>query len=284
MCRSRCNARLGRGKMPRVAVISHKFDRFAKRAYFLRSILREAEHAGVAVEITHGHRRFVEADLAILHVDATVVDPEYTALARRYPRTINLAVGNIGKRRISGAVLSRQENWAGRVIVKTELNARGALELYHNQVAALRGKPPPHPEVTALGDYVLYDRASDVPDSVWQDSRLVVEKFLPENDPCGYALRTWVFMGTRETCSRCVSPEPIVKGSNVIARELIAVPDELRRARTRLGFDFGKFDFVVHEGAVVLLDANITPTIPENLSEELHRGIKHLAGGLSEFF
>jgi len=269
--------------MPHVAVVSHKYDKFTKRPYFLRGILRELEQAGVTAEITHGHRRFVAADLAILHVDATVIDPEYTALARRYPRTVNLAVGNIGKRRISGAALSRGESWSGPVIVKTELNARGAPELYHNQVAALRGKPAPHPQVTGLATYALFDSASDVPDALWTDPTLAVEKFVPERDPRGFALRTWVFMGSRETCSRCISPEPIVKGDAVIARDIVSVPDELRRARKRLGFDYGKFDFVVHDGKAVLLDANVTPTIPENLSEELRRSVRHLASGLLEF-
>src|SRR5262245_59398292 len=125
--------------MPRIAVISHKFDKFAKRSYLLANILKEVEPAGVSAEITRGPRRFVEADVAILHVDSTVIDPEYTALAQRYSRTINLAIRNIGKSRVSGAALTRGENWSGPVIIKTELNGRGAPEFYHNQVAALRG-------------------------------------------------------------------------------------------------------------------------------------------------
>jgi hypothetical protein len=268
--------------MPRIAVISHKFDKFARRSYLLAGILREAEHAGMAAEITRGPRHFVEADLAILHVDTTVIDPEYTALARRYPRTINLSVSDIGKSRISGAALRYGENWPGPVIVKTELNGRGAPEFYHNQVAALRGKAAPHPAVTGLRDYVVFDRAADVPDAVWQDRSLAVEKFLPERDPRGFALRTWVFMGGRETCSRCVSAEPIVKGAGIISRELVDVPGELREIRARLGFEYGKFDFVVHDGKPVLFDANMTPTVPENLSEELRRSAKELAKGLLE--
>lgn len=268
------------GKMPRIAIISHKYDKFARRPYLLSSILREAEKGGVAFEVTRGHRQFVDADLAILHVDATVIDPEYTALARRYPRTLNLAISNIAKSRISGAALARNEDWSGPVIVKTQLNARGAPELYHNQVAALRGKPAPHPEVVALRDYVLFDCARHVPREVWQDPQLVVERFVPERDPRGFALRTWVFMGDRETCSRCVSPEPIVKGASVIARELAPVPDELRRIRKRLGFDYGKFDFCIHDGTPILFDANFTPTVPDNLSEELSGSAKELAQGL----
>lgn len=268
--------------MPRIAIITHKFDKFLRRSYLLGSILKEVERSGIEVEVTHGHRSFVKAALAILHVDATVVDPEYTALAKRYARTINLGIRNIRKSLISGAALSRDQSWDGAVIVKTELNARGAPEFYHNQVAAMRGKAAPHPKVTALRDYVLYDHPRDVPQAVWSDPDLLVEKFMPELDPRGYALRTWCFMGTRETCSRCVSAEPVVKGADVIVRELAPVPDELRERRARMGFDYGKFDFVLHDGKPVLFDANFTPTVPENLSEELTLSAKELARGLLE--
>lgn len=268
--------------MTRIAIITHKFDKFSRRSYLLGSILKEVERTGIEVEITHGHRKLVSADLAILHVDATVVDPEYTALAKRYPRTINLDIRNIRKSLISGAALSRGAVWDGAVIVKTDLNARGAPEFYHNKVAALRGKPAPHPQVTALRDYVLFESARDVPDEVWSDSQLVVEKFMPEPDPRGFALRTWCFMGKRETCSRCVSTEPVVKGASIIARELVDVPDELRHVRARLGFDYGKFDFVLHDGRPILFDANFTPTVPENLTDELAISAKEFARGLLE--
>jgi len=268
--------------MTRIAIITHKFDKFPRRSYLLGSILKEVEQAGIEVEVTHGHRGFAKADLAILHVDATAVDPEYTALAKRYPRTINLRIRNIRKSLISDAALSRGESWDGPVIVKTELNARGAPEFYHNQVAAMRGKAAPHPQVTALRDYLLFDHARDVPQAVWSDPELLVEKFIPERDTRGFALRTWCFMGPRETCSRCVSAEPIVKGADVIVRELAPVPDELRERRARLGFEYGKFDFVLHEGRPVLFDANFTPTVPENLSEELSLSAKELARGLLE--
>jgi len=50
-----------------------------------------------------------------------------------------------------------------------------------------------------------------------------------------------------------------VKGSDIIVRESAEVPAALRAERQRLGFDYGKFDFVIHDGEPVLLDANRTP-------------------------
>jgi len=43
-------------------------------------------------------------------------------------------------------------------------------------------------------------------------------------------------------------------------RLAISVPEELHAMWARLGFDFGKFDYVVRDGQIVLLDANRTPT------------------------
>ena len=57
------------------------------------------------------------------------------------------------------------------------------------------------------------------------------------------------------------------------------MPDELRALRRQLGFDYGKFDFVMHEGRAVLLDANKTPGRARNLSAFLAAGNANLADG-----
>jgi len=49
--------------------------------------------------------------------------------------------------------------------------------------------------------------------------------------------------------------------------------------RRKLGFDYGKFDFVVHEGRAVLLDANKTPGRARNLSKIVAAGTANLADG-----
>jgi hypothetical protein len=96
------------------------------------------------------------------------------------------------------------------------------------------------------------------------------------------SIRIWVFMGSRERCTRHVSSDPIVKASNIISRTLSEVPAALRAERARLGFDFGKFDFVIHEGQPILLDANRTPGSSPALREFLLDGARNLADGLEE--
>lgn len=268
--------------MGRLAIITHKFDKFNKKAYVLTGVLEEVAQRGIEIVVSDGDGRFEPADAAILHVDATDVDPEYLKLARRYPRVINMNVKNIRKRHISSLLVARDSSWAGPVIVKPDLNALGRPELSHNRVAKRLGHRAPHRDVAALGRYAVFDSARAVPDDVWRDGTLVVEKFVPEVDPRGYAMRAWVFMGTRERCTRYVARKPVIKAAAAIAREPSPVPPELREQRERLGFDYGKFDFIMHDGRAVLLDANKTPSAPQNLSDHLRLGARDLADGLIE--
>jgi hypothetical protein len=57
------------------------------------------------------------------------------------------------------------------------------------------------------------------------------------------------------------------------------VPDELRQRRHELGFNYGKFDFVLHQGKANLLDANKTPGRPRNLMNLLAEGADNQADG-----
>jgi hypothetical protein len=131
--------------------------------------------------------------------------------------------------------------------------------------------------------YRIFPSVKDVPPRARLSPDLVIEKFLPERDPRGYATRHWVFFGDRERCNRVVGANPVLKSIDVVEREPAPVPDAIRAWREKLGFDYGKFDFVIHEGRPVLLDVNRTPTIPEKLSAELEAGMAHLAAGLAAF-
>ena len=98
-------------------------------------------------------------------------------------------------------------------------------------------------------------------------ARELVDEFA-EQEPDGHAIRIWVFCGDRERCNRYVSPDRLVKGPNVVRREPVPVPDDLRARRRDLGFEYGKFDFVVYDGRSILLDANRTPSPPPTLHRE----------------
>lgn len=257
--------------MASIAILAHNLDRVIWRRadgkgyncpYLIGRMAFELIRRGHQVEIVHGlEARNADSDLAVLHVDLTRVPDEYLAFAAGFRNCLNVKVADIAKTAVSDALLDRQPDWSGPVIVKSNLNCNGGGEAAK---AALRSGNAPKP--APAPDYRVFDSIHDVPDALRGDSGLSIERFVPEREGEFFAIRHWVFCGDKEFCSRYVSAEPIIKGSNVIRREPAPVPEALRRKRTELGFDYGKFDFVVHDGECVLFDANKTPGSPPPLA------------------
>jgi hypothetical protein len=277
--------------LARIVVITHEYDQFLTRArfwqrrsgyYLLYNVLTAMARRGHSWRVAVGARA-PAGDLAILHVDATFVAAEYLALAQQYQVAINFGAADISKKQVSGAALTRGMDWAGQVMVKSNLNFMGSPEAEHNKRALERGRAPPHPALAPPAGYVVLPSVDAVDAAAWDDPACVVERFVPELDEQGYALRTWVFMGAAERCSRHVSREKIVKAYNSISRTAVAVPDALRAERKRLGFDYGKFDFVMHKGVPVLLDANRTPGRPPATGAAARARAEFLADGLEQF-
>ncbi len=276
------------GPMTRIAVITHEFDRFERwrgplfrrgSSYMLFELLKELKRRGHSVRIIPGTSAKPEADIAVLHVDATVTPPEYVEYARAFPFCVNIGAADISKRRVSGALIGKDDDWQGPVIVKSNLNNLGMREQALNRRSLRAGKPKPFPGVKPIEGYRVYTCLSDVAPAVFDRDDLVVEKFIPEPESDGFGARFWIFCGDRERCTRHVSPQSLVKGDDTIRHEPVPVPDELRALRRQLGFDYGKFDFVMHEGRAVLLDANKTPGGARNLSAFLAAGNANLADG-----
>jgi hypothetical protein len=135
-----------------------------------------------------------------------------------------------------------------------------------------------------LDDYPILPKPDAVPLPVWFNRDLFVERFQPERREGFYCLRTWVFFGDRESNSLSYSLSPVVKSSRVVRREPIPeVPDELRATRTRLGFDFGKFDYAVVDGRPVLYDVNRTPSTGWDMTPLLKERFSALAEGTNSF-
>lgn len=277
--------------MARLVVITHEYDIFAYRrdgagpvlsTYLLYDVLRHLETLGHEWRIVKGAQP-VPGDVAILHVNSTIVGEEYLALRSLYPRTINFGTGDISKRAVSRNLLSADDDWDGPVIVKADLNCNAETEHVHNMRAQSLGRPPPHPGIARTGPHILLDRLEDVAANVWADPALVVEKFMPERDADGgYVMRTWIFMGNRERSTRIVTPGWIGKASEALRLDPQEVPEALRAERERLDFDYGKFDFVLQDGVPVLLDANRTPGTTTAVQERSKGGALNLAAGLDE--
>ena len=256
---------------PHVVVLSHPGIRFDSRKYFLAGMADVWREDGIRVTVLHGTRDRVDADVAILHVDLTVVPEEYVEFVRSYPVALNVATRDISKRRISRQIVRKGDGWAGPVVVKTDRNCGGGPEdrlaargprLVRAARAARYLLPWSCRARIRTTEYPVFDSSAGVPGAVWRNRDLVVEQFLPEVHDGLFCVRTWIFLGDRETNSVCWSERPIVKADSVVRREPVEeIPEDLRAMRRELGFDFGKFDYVVRDGRSVLFDANRTPTL-----------------------
>jgi hypothetical protein len=270
--------------MARLIILTHMIDRGRIDDYLVARLFPYWLKAGHSVSIASGLDDLPAADAAIMHVDLTVVPGAYAAAAGRYPVVINGAVGDIRKRVVSRNLLRPGDAWTGTVIVKPDLNAGGLQEQrLHRGLGGPGSLGAPAPDLPPPGfSYALVRSVQEVPDRIWSDRSLVVERFLPERDGDDYCIRAWIFLGDRERCARFRSRSPVVKASGFIGREKADVPEALRAERARLGFDYGKFDFVIHDGMPVLLDANRTPGAPSD-DAEIEAGNLDLARGIDMF-
>jgi hypothetical protein len=268
--------------MAHIVLITHTYDNFRSRKFLLGTLARHWIDAGHHVSVTAGLENWPDADIAVMHLDISVTPTAYSEASKRYPIVVNGAAIDIRKTRVSRQLVKPNDGWAGPVIVKTDLNFGGVPEARAAEQFRRDGRESDLPHgliVSTTQPYPILRSASEVSDDVWNNEGLVVERFLPEHDAQGYWLRVWVFLGDRERCTRYCSAEPIVKSGHVLARHAVSVPQELRAERERLGFDYGKFDFVVCDGRAILFDANTTPSAPPP-SPEIDASNLHLAGGI----
>lgn len=255
---------------------------------------------GHQVTFQCGTRRFVPADLVFVHVDLSVVPAPYLALAARYPAGINHRVKDIRKSTISDQLVRRGDDWNGPVIAKSDLNYAGSPE----RALSVRGTlsrhalgrratklwdrfgPGPGPDpFRTWRDYQVYDHLDHIPEHLIGDSRVVIERFLPELEGGLYHLRFYQFLGDRWTCIRMASPNPLVKVNNSVSIERVKPHPIVETWRRRFQLDYGKLDYVIHDGQPILLDVNKTSGGKAFESgPEVEERRRHRAAGIEAFF
>jgi hypothetical protein len=271
--------------MATIVILEHLMQQDLAGPYLLYLLARRWEETGHRVVFHRGTGEPPAGDLAVLHIDVTVIPEEYRNLLGRYARVINGKVLDISKRRISVNLVDRDSDWPGPVIVKTNANAGGFPEQQLYRLSEHAGVPSGIARGFALQNYKICDTLADVPEEAWSIPSFIVEKFLPEYDERGYYIRFWMFLGDKERSYRVRGSMPIVKSEVLLDRETVAVPDEIRAWRARLGFDFGKFDYVIYDGKPVLLDTNKTPGAPSSTAEDAQTVASRLAlaDGVAQF-
>jgi len=264
--------------MPRIAILVHEKDTFLSTHYFLRAIAASWHQQGIQPVLQQGIGPVLPVDLAVMHVDLTVTPDSYIEMAAQYPRVLNGRVTDISKHTISRYRVAPGDGYQGPVMVKTNCNFGGLQEL-----RATQGNIPPKTARSRLNYRVLASPA-DVPEELWQDPDWIVERFMSEKEGDLFCLRTWMFLGDKETNSICYSAQPIVKSRNIVRRERVdEIPGELRTVRQQMGFDFGKFDYAIVDGEVVLYDTNRTPALGNFQPEVMAPTVELLAQGIHAY-
>ena len=244
------------------------------------------EHGNV---VSYGDRPPDGADAVIVHTDNSTVGEDLFVHVPAGMPVVNGGARNIMKRKVSQLLLDRQASWDGQVIIKTDANCHAGEEYaYHGldiprlmRIFAARVMPWQWTGELPFRRYPILDSKDDVPDWVWKDHRLVVERFAPERDGDLYVLRLWMFFGEKEYCMRVTSDLPIVKSRRLVEVKLLdTVPDSVRAVRRRHGLDFGKIDFVMRDGEAFVFDVNKTPTVHLNKKGKPGPFVRRLADGL----
>lgn len=269
----------------KIQIIRTAQQPFDKVPYMVHPLARLWREQGLTVEVAHALPEPTgDSVLLFPHFDLTVRPASFAEPIARSAHVINRAVVNVAKRVISSQLITAPDQYDGPVLVKSNRNCGGLPE---TRVRPAGGSADaPSPAYLHWSSYTVYDHPRDVPATVWTYAPLVVEKFLPEKEDGLFCLRQYIFLGDAEIYTRALSPKPIVKLSNMVRRETIdgPPPPEVQDVRRRLGFDYGKFDFVLHEGKAIVFDVNQTPIFD-------HKGkagsqdamIAHLATGIGSF-
>lgn len=285
-----------------VLVLLHEHDGYPRRqVHLIWDLAVRWRAAGIHVRVARGPSDPVaayDADLVIPHVNLSVTPPEYRSFLESRPNVVNVGVYDISKRAISTNLVSPDDDYDGPVIVKTDKNYGGLPELTSARRAGTRsllgrvrrrlfgdrpalpsGVPLAKARVLRVGDYEVFERKADVPPGVFANRNLVVERFLPEREGDLYSVRLYTFFGDHDHTRILGSLEPIVKGRAVTTRGFVEPHPDIVALRHELGWDFGKWDYVMRDGRAIVLDMNRTPGRPD--SEEVAReNARSLAGGI----
>ncbi len=287
----------------KIAILHHLHTDPEKAPYLLKHCCQHWIQQGHSVINLKGvDGPLPAADLLIMHVNLTVVPQEYVRAAERYSVVINRNVIDISKPAFSQIIVKHDDHYQGPVIIKTRNNYGGLPERQINNLNGKRGLDNmaqklwqkyewlrPWCKAEWLTNYPIFESVQKVPPGIWRNEHLVVEKYLPERDRDGYyRVREWIFLGDREIHFINISPEPVVRGINAYRREYLTtdeVPTELRTIRSKLGFDYGKFDYAIYNSMPVLYDINKTIGVARNLRErpEAMEHIERLSQGLEYY-
>lgn len=291
-----------------IAIVFHRAirpDQMSK--YRIWHCAQQWKAMGIDVQLQVWNSEPVHADLVIPQIDLSVLGREYDPLLTSPSPVVNRAVVDIQKSSFSRNLVSLDDDYQGPVIIKTDANAGGFSEKRErrkvplgrrfiegagrvslkvaNTLRTLSLDPLVRTETIRAKDYPVFPSKAEVPRGVFLNPYLIVERFLPEREGEDYFLRSYSFFGDKGLSVRTRSGSPVIKGATGSELEVVSDDPAILAERKRLGFDYGKFDYVVHEGTAVLIDVNYTPTFGAAYAPEMREQVSsRLASGISHWF
>lgn len=262
-----------------IAILMHEASRHVTRNYMVDAYAEFWKRDGHEVFDLFGPADYRPADVVIVHVDLSVVPESYLELAAHYPVALNGNVRDIRKSNFSHHLLDRNASYGGPVIVKSDLNFAGFPER-----RLTPGRAPGSP-FRLPSDYLVARQLGDLPASIFERNDLVVEKFLPEFEDGLFHIRAMVFVGSHASCTRFSSRSPIVNSSSAVRLDSVEPHPEVVELARQLDFQYGKFDYVMHNERPIVFDIN--KTIGGSLrtgDDKLLAERRYRAEGLYEFF
>lgn len=248
-----------------------------QRKYRIWPLAENWRGQGIDVRIVRGPKPCTDSDVLVPHLDCSYTPDPYWDVIQNHPRAVNARVRDIRKTAISANLLHKGDAWDGPVIVKTNNNSGGYMDLEYGNAAppskldTLRKRAAWHPWIQprslgwtrTLTKYPIFEHPSDVPGAAWKNPHLVIEKFLlPDCDERGeHVVYLWIVLGHRGIGRTLHSPDRYVKNLSSRLGSFDQPPPEILGVQERFGLDYGKIDYILHMGRPVLLDINRTPTV-----------------------
>ena len=291
----------------KIVIVQHRNDfEGGKRAYFIELIADYWRGSGHEVIFINGLHENITADVALLHVNLSIVPDEYLKYAKRFPIVLNQNIHDIRKRQISRMLIHSKDHFEGPVIVKTDLNSAGYPEyMFLNRPIPYMRTPKNYwrsivRNGTKLlkklkfieqskgslknslyrGTFEIFKNIHSVPLHIWENEDWIVEKFLPEMERSRFVVRNAYFLGKRMTCFKNLSIDPIIKDdAEEGTSEIIPIDERVIQYRDYLRLDYGKIDYVMHNDVPIILD--VAKTMGGAFG---HEAAKYLAPGIDDYF
>ncbi|MCW5714454.1 MAG: hypothetical protein KIT43_08095 [Bauldia sp.] len=251
------------------------------KRYLIADFIEAWRAEGHSVVHVAGTADLPDADIAILHVDLSVVPRRYADAVARYPLVLNGRIADIRKRRVSQALAPR--GYGGPVMVKTDRNYGGRPEIarlspWRAKVARAAMRVAGRRLVE--GEYPVFPTRAAVPFRLRWHPGLVIECFLPEREGEAVFVRQAMFLGDRDVSWRLRGDGPVVRSDGSRGNEEVPTPAAVRDFRRSVGLDYGKIDYLEVQGEAVVIDVAKTVGGSGSAPET----VKRLAGGLSDLW